>query len=121
MLLSMHHLHKASFYQFLSVTQSFFYPSVFFSVFSFLQTKFQYSSFSIHQLHEASFIHCFCFHFFFQTKSRYSFLCITYIRLLFIHQLHKVFLSIAFVLSNKISKFIQRINGKYKHKHKYKH
>ena len=58
--------------------------------FFFFQTKFQYSSFSMHQLHKVSFIYCFCFYFYFQTKSQYSFLCITYIKFLFIHQLHKV-------------------------------
>ena len=45
--------------------------------------------FSMHQFHKVSFIYCFCFYFF-QTKFQYSFLRITYIRLLFIHQLRKV-------------------------------
>ena len=70
----------------------------------FFWTQSRYSSFSIHQLHKVSFIHCFCFSFFFrQNVNIQVFLCTSYIKfLLFIfffsdkisirfsmHQLHK--------------------------------
>ena len=66
------------------------------------------------------FIYYFCFYyFFFQTKSQYSSVSMHQLhQVSFIHQLHKVLLSIIFVLSDKISKFIPLINGKnqrYKH------